>query len=72
LTRLIEWVERLEQIDEELTLYVANSPEWNPQSEAIASVNPEETQLPIEVDGIKMDYFLERVKEVYCSCLHLS
>jgi hypothetical protein len=52
-----ELVTRLEQMDDELTLYAVGGPNASPDSPAIAAREPDDGSLPAEAEG--MDYVLE-------------
>jgi hypothetical protein len=52
---LAEFVERLDALDAEGTIY-AEKP-WRPDSRAVIAIEPEDGSLPVAADGL--DYFLE-------------
>lgn len=54
---LRELVDRLDQLDEELTLYAVGGPDASPDSPATAAREPEDGSLPPDAEA--MDYLLE-------------
>ena len=57
LTTLNELAARLEQLDEDLTIYVQDGPDADASSPAVAALEPEDGSLPPEAAGL--DYLLE-------------
>jgi hypothetical protein len=57
MTTLRDLVERLEQVDDELTLYAQGGSEATPESKAVAAREPEDGSLPADAHG--MEYLLE-------------
>jgi hypothetical protein len=56
---LAELLRGLEHVDNDLTIYASALPMWNPDSEAAALINPDDSAHPITVSGIQMEYLLE-------------
>lgn len=54
---LIELIERLDSIDDELTIYAEKNPDWSANSLAVVCPEPEEGGVPDEARG--MSYLLE-------------
>lgn len=54
---LREVVERIEDFDDELTIYAA--PEWTPESAVVVAREPEAGGVPPEAAAAGMRYFLE-------------
>jgi hypothetical protein len=54
---LREVIERLDELDEEHTIYAVGGPDANAESPAVAAFEPEDGSLPREADG--MTYVLE-------------
>ena len=54
---LLDLVERLETLDDNLTIYVEESSEWSFSTQAVACLEPEDGSIPLEAAG--MEYFLE-------------
>jgi hypothetical protein len=54
---LAELISDLENLDDDLTVYIAADSEWNASSVAVVCLEPEDGSLPPDASG--MEYFLE-------------
>lgn len=49
----------LDEIDEDLTIYIASGSEWTAESRVITALEPDDHTLPQEAAALDMEYFLE-------------
>ena len=54
---LLDLVERLDTLDDNLTIYIEEGSEWSSSSRVVACLESEDGSIPVEAAG--MEYFLE-------------
>ena len=64
MTTLGELLASIEQLDDDLTIYVAGGPDWTESSQAVAALEPDEGGLPSETRGMECLIEVAVAKEV--------